>query len=781
MGRPKSTWKNKNPEMREPLIKNNEKKLAKSSKKPTNRSHPSRGRNRAPDNLFSDEVDDFYSAKTQLPKDIDYIPFDRMDEIDSDREASKAMNLDLDAAEESSENSLGEISQDENGQNFPEEEDIPSEEEEENSNARIPSDDPSSNRTKWGKKTAAYYEEAIDSEEDSDEETMNLRKEEAEIMDHEEEFEAIEEGDYELELLTSLRNSQGNSKKFHAPSTPATPTSTVDISSTIASDKSSLQAITTYEEELQAIVSSFEVSSTLPINFSSTNASENLSSEALISILQKNSAEFEPLLKDMQTKFKELNEEIRPLLEKMDYLKGVLTEEGHSFLHTKNQLFIGYLTYLSYYILLKCNGHSVKNHPVIQRLVEFRLIMEKMKPIEQKLRYQIDRLLDLAETSQQNPTIVLKPRPGALVNVDDDNEGEEEESKILSSSETPAVAVYKAPKLLPVEYTSQHISEAEKAEKESERQKIRLRRSEMVHFMREELTDEPEEMGGFDSHTILSKGKNEKYMAALRQKQMDREKFEEENLLRLPTTKKDKKERMALAKQPKRSIGGSMLGDLVGFAETVVDREEEEERYPSSSISKAMYASSKKPTPLNAYLNAATQAKNAMLRLRETERSGDTLVQSRPMQRERPTKKFALNSSVEEDFDKFGGRNGKSEAIDSASENEEFKELKQHVSERKTKKRDQLLKRSQKYIPPVEASLEEGSKRATSVTIQKNRGLTRQRKPIEGNARAHYRLKYTKKMQKLKSQRPEMRSMEMKYSGETSGLSTSTRKSQPLS
>ena len=43
--------------------------------------------------------------------------------------------------------------------------------------------------------------------------------------------------------------------------------------------------------------------------------------------------------------------------------------------------------------MLKAQGKPVKDHPVIDQLVRVRAIIEKTKPIEKKLSYQIDKLV----------------------------------------------------------------------------------------------------------------------------------------------------------------------------------------------------------------------------------------------------------------------------------------------------------------------------------------------------------------------------------------------------
>jgi len=41
----------------------------------------------------------------------------------------------------------------------------------------------------------------------------------------------------------------------------------------------------------------------------------------------------------------------------------------------------------------------VKDHPVIGQLLELRAVMEKMRPLDAKLKYQVDRLLKVRSIS----------------------------------------------------------------------------------------------------------------------------------------------------------------------------------------------------------------------------------------------------------------------------------------------------------------------------------------------------------------------------------------------
>jgi len=72
------------------------------------------------------------------------------------------------------------------------------------------------------------------------------------------------------------------------------------------------------------------------------------------------------------------------------------TSKGVSYLEVKNQLLLNYCMNLCFYLALKASGRRVKDHPVITQLLRTRTLLEKLRPLDQKLRYQVDKLLKIA-------------------------------------------------------------------------------------------------------------------------------------------------------------------------------------------------------------------------------------------------------------------------------------------------------------------------------------------------------------------------------------------------
>nr|KAG5707914.1 hypothetical protein BaRGS_031645 [Batillaria attramentaria] len=141
-------------------------------------------------------------------------------------------------------------------------------------------------------------------------------------------------------------------------------------------------------------------------------------------------------------------------------------------------------------MMQKTGGHSIQKHPAILRLVENRTVLEKMRPIDQKLKYQVDKLVNIAKTDQSDP-LRFKANLDSIASKFGDEEGEEEEED--EGDEKKAKGVYKAPKLAPVPYTEDETLE-ERTKQKVERLKRRALSSTMMAELRRDHMEEPEEI-----------------------------------------------------------------------------------------------------------------------------------------------------------------------------------------------------------------------------------------------------------------------------------------------
>ncbi|MCO5562140.1 hypothetical protein L7F22_015766 [Adiantum nelumboides] len=117
-----------------------------------------------------------------------------------------------------------------------------------------------------------------------------------------------------------------------------------------------------------------------------------LSKEEQMNVVMSDAPELVGLLTELRESSNELNNKIEPLLLKLKDCNN-RNKGGLQFLETKRILLLSYIQSILFYLLMKAEGRSVRDHPVIARLVEIRTVLQKMQPLERKLQSQIDELL----------------------------------------------------------------------------------------------------------------------------------------------------------------------------------------------------------------------------------------------------------------------------------------------------------------------------------------------------------------------------------------------------
>lgn len=241
--------------------------------------------------------------------------------------------------------------------------------------------------------------------------------------------------------------------------------------------------------------------------------------------------------------FKEMNMNVQQVLQLVDNMLlrvksgEISTDKGLSFLEMKYQMLLSYLINLTYIVLRKCSGEKIESDPSIDRLVEIRTVLEKIRPIDSKLKYQIDKLVKTAVvgTSEDDPQS-YHANPDNLVSkiegsdVDSSNESENGDTKEKNEKSN----IYVPPKLAAVHF-DESISRSESEKKNKERAKKQFLNSSVMRELREEYSEAPLEMstGNHVKHSIS------KY-------EQEKTEYEENYLTRLPVTKAEKNRRKKL-------------------------------------------------------------------------------------------------------------------------------------------------------------------------------------------------------------------------------------------
>ncbi|XP_068565580.1 neuroguidin [Cebidichthys violaceus] len=209
------------------------------------------------------------------------------------------------------------------------------------------------------------------------------------------------------------------------------------------------------------------------------------------------------------------------------------TSEGLSFLDLRYHLLLFYLQDLTHLISIKTEGGQIKDSDALNRLVTIRTVLEKMRPLDHKLKYQIDKLVRTAVTGSlaENDPLQLRPNPENLISKlsgSEESEGEAEntaEKKAAHSSGRK----YVPPKIAPVHYDGD-MTEADKKKAQSERQRRAALRSSVIQELRQQYSDAPEEIrdrGDFQSERES-------------REELHRKKYEESMMVRLNMPQRQK-------------------------------------------------------------------------------------------------------------------------------------------------------------------------------------------------------------------------------------------------
>lgn len=135
-----------------------------------------------------------------------------------------------------------------------------------------------------------------------------------------------------------------------------------------------------------------------------------------LKMLRKESPELLELIEDLKAKLTEVKDELEPLIQMVE--KGVIPPgKGSQYLMTKYNLYLNYCANISFYLILKARRVPAHGHPVIERLVTYRNLINELSVVDQKLSSEMRHLLtakDGAVKKELKPKAKLtktKPKP----------------------------------------------------------------------------------------------------------------------------------------------------------------------------------------------------------------------------------------------------------------------------------------------------------------------------------------------------------------------------------
>ncbi|EEF31804.1 something about silencing protein sas10, putative [Ricinus communis] len=451
-----------------------------------------------------------------------------------------------------------------------------------------------------------------------------------------------------------------------------------------------------------------------------------LSKKEKMDAVYSSAPELVGLLSELNDALEELETRVNPLLDKVK-MGGIILEGGLRYLEVKQLLLLAYCQAITFYLLLKSEGQPIRDHPVIARLVEIKGLLEKMKQLNGNFPSEVEEF--------------LKKNNGTVAG----------ESKVIQNA-VPAYPSESARK--------DHNSALASAEADTkEPAKVPCSTSELVksESLRDDEIKEKKHKHKTDQVAVQS-------VEMLKVRAKLEEKLKQKRLLSSFVPKLDKAQ-----KHPK-SVN-RQLETYDDFNDDAIDVERgnhglsngQASLLGSSKLSQLVSAKANKPKAISGDDDLPKRDDIGERRRKHEIRvlAGAGVKSEDDAIHEPGTLETDEPSDMEEDGDTGG------------SGDEFYKEIKQ--------KRDaKFVAKAEKYarkptVPALPETID--GKRHITRQIEKNIGLTRQRRKDLKNPRKKYRTKHDKQKKRWKGQVQQIRKPDGSYGGETTGINAAISRS----
>lgn len=501
------------------------------------------------------------------------------------------------------------------------------------------------------------------------------------------------------------------------------------------------------------------------------------------------------VLEELGSRVEEVRHTIQPILQAVRE-GGLATTGGVAYLEVRHQLLLAYVSHLAFYLMLKAEGAPVRHHPVMSRLVRIRTMMEKARPLDAKLKFQLDRILRAGSGAQQGS--VLAPNPTAMLAHGDDGASSDSSQSDAASSVSDAepgasdgeevTGTYKPLKRTAVMYDGEEGAEGARAARNAARQRQKLLASRLYADLRSEFSERPEEQMVEGARGLVARGAGlgqdvgGELDAKLAKLQAAREAAEEENFSRLQESKEERRLRKARDRARARTAA---LGDVEDFATLQSD-------LGSTAGKAAALPGAKFGAPTLDWQAASASSLSTkqggrslseyMSQVAAAAAGGGTALGGIARKRRRGELPGA-------DAGNKRSRGASEEDVGGAAFDEaELEAMLEAGHASAARKSAAKTSRGQARVDALRAAAaaadsdeEAESKRLVTRDIMKNRGLTKYRKKSARNPRVAYREKADKRSKRYKNQVAPMRTAEAgRYAGEATGIRASISRSTKL-
>eukprot|EP00850_Spirogloea_muscicola_P004008 SM000017S02748 [mRNA] locus=s17:60963:65774:+ [translate_table: standard] len=494
----------------------------------------------------------------------------------------------------------------------------------------------------------------------------------------------------------------------------------------------------------------------------------SLTEQERMDVVMSDAPELVGLLGELRESLDELRTRVQPLLERVRNGEHA-TAGGLGYLDAKRLLLLAYCQCIVFYLLLKSEGRSVRDHPVISRLVELRLFLEKTRPIDKRLQYQVERLLQAAKAEDghgatrptpEDDELQFRAHPDLLV------------SKIDQAATEENGGVYKPPMMASAMMGDEDgpgRARDRRAQTRMEREdRRRAARSSYVQELAEELEGRPEEVrplvGAEDRQ---------------RQRELDRlqqrAEAEVDMFARVPLSREERRRLKAL-KRPSSGLAG-MMDDFNEDVAGLVGMDDDASAGTASGPPRDLL----RPRRLS---EAIAEAGRPSKKVKALSGDADIPVREDLGLRRRHAELQALrrgsgaggreDDALEDDDNGGGDREGR--GLGDGGEDEFYTAAKERRAANIAAKAAKYGKGEPASPTPAKDSGVDG-KRNISYQIEKNRGLTPHRKKLTKNPRKKYKLAHAKAVVRRGGQVREARQQSAPYGGEATGIKSGLSRS----
>ncbi|XP_065869265.1 uncharacterized protein [Euphorbia lathyris] len=268
---------------------------------------------------------------------------------------------------------------------------------------------------------------------------------------------------------------------------------------------------------------------------------EDKSSSEFDQILKKDSLQLVALLKEMKDGLDIVRSKVEGLTAKVK-ANNFPTADGISYLEAKHLLLLNYCQSLVYYLLRKAKGLSIEKHPVVRSLVEIRLFLEKIRPIDKKMDYQIKKLTKDSGHAMEQPSLEGNESKAHEKSEDLLNYRPNPEMLVDKSDLVPKDGdVYRPPKIAPTVMEEDKLSKQERNALRRDKHTQRNAKEGFMKYLIDDMEERPEEVKE-------NVGNETREFTRYKQQWEERARQEEDLFTRAPITKMEKKKEKHLLK-----------------------------------------------------------------------------------------------------------------------------------------------------------------------------------------------------------------------------------------